>query len=195
MAATAVWTIHFSNQRNIAALGSRIETVRPLARELAVDDPTQIAVVKLQELWYDENRWDLYLPPSPEKYQICLATRDIPIRGLIPPAKSALLTPGRHRIELEQQQEGDIHRVTITWGGTVQMFIEEPKKWYPGRGSSGGSEISNCEHFPSDKPLVLFRRRFSKLTSQSQSTTPAGPTEGVLLWIEPIAGSSGQSAK
>ena len=63
-AAIAVWAAVFANNRENAMLESRIASLRPLARELVVDDPTQIAVVKLDELWYDENIWDVHCRPE-----------------------------------------------------------------------------------------------------------------------------------
>src|SRR5215468_248973 len=70
MAAIAVWMAYFVNRRHNAALEARIKTMVPLAHELIIDDPKKIAVVRMEEYWYDENRWDLYLPEG--RYRLCV---------------------------------------------------------------------------------------------------------------------------
>ena len=64
MAAIAVWMTCFLNRRQNARLEARIQALLPLVHELVIDDPAKIAVVKLEEYWYDENRWEVYLPPA-----------------------------------------------------------------------------------------------------------------------------------
>src|SRR3954468_20955325 len=61
-AAIAVWMTVLINRRHNALLDSRIRAMRSLARELLVDDPKRIAVVKLEEMWIDENQWLIHLP-------------------------------------------------------------------------------------------------------------------------------------
>ena len=69
-------------------------TPRPAAAGfygLAADDPGRMAVVGLTDLWMDENRWDVYLPPG--DYRLCVATRGIPGQGLAPARASAPIWP------------------------------------------------------------------------------------------------------
>jgi hypothetical protein len=149
-----------------------------------VDDPDKIAVVKMEELWYDENRWEIYLPQG--QYRLCLATRGIDQQGFAPPMKSELLGPGKHRIELDQQFDGEISRVTVSCDGVSRLAIEEPKEWDSRFGSVGGSDYSQNTQVAADQPVVLFRRRFSHRGANNQMTTPIGPTAGIMLWIERI---------
>jgi hypothetical protein len=187
MAAIAVWLTFFINRRHNATLEARIKAMVPLAHELVIEDAKKIAVVKLEEYWYDENRWDIYLPDG--RYRLCLATREVDESGLAPVAKSRPIKAGRHRLALEQRRDGDVWRVTVAWDRTGLLAVEEPKDWDPGVGSSGGGDYSVGEQLAADKPAVLFRRRFTREVSEGQMTTPRGPTEGILLWIERTGGS------
>jgi len=181
-AAIAAWITVFINRRENAALESRIAAIRPLARELVVDDAQRIAVVKLEELWMDENRWDIYLPDG--TYRLCVATRGIDDEGLVPAVKSAPVAAGRHRVVLDQTLDGEARRIVVTWDGAKLLEVVEPKAWDPGTGSSGGGDYSRSTQLPDDKPAVLFRRRFSRPDAKGQVSSPVGPTDGLLLWIE-----------
>ena len=180
-AAIAVWTAYIANERHNRKLNARIAAMRPLAHELAVEDPNRIAVVKLDELWYDENIWDVYLPPG--QYRLFLATYDIDQDGLAPVRVSAPLAGGRHRLTLEQRREESGWQVAVTGNDAEILTVKEPPEWDPARGSMGGGQFSNSTQIPADQPVVLFRRRFSQPTTATQPSTPTGPTAGVLLWI------------
>jgi hypothetical protein len=186
VAAIAVWMTHFVNRRQNAFLEARIAASRPLLRELAIDDPNRIAVVKLQELWSDDNRWDIHLPEG--QYRLCLATRAIGSEGFPPVvAKSRVIGAGRHHFVLEQLPQPAGWRVRATWDETGELAVEEPKAWDPGVGSSGGGDYSLSTQMAADQQVVLFRRRFAK--RQADGTTlfdPKYPTEGVMLWIESV---------
>ena len=183
----AVWLSYGLERRRIDDLTARIDSLRPLARELIVDDPGMIAAVKHEELWYDENAWDVHLPAG-RRYRLCLATRGIEERATPPPGVSAPLEPGRRVIALEQIKEGDGWRVDVSCDGKVAASATQPKNWYAGSGSTGGSQFSASRQSAADKPVVLFHRRFmGPPDAKGQSSMPSGPTEGVALWIEPVA--------
>ncbi len=148
--------------------------------------------MKREELWFDENQWELYLPPG--AYRLCMATRQIDNHGLAPVVKSVPFFAGRHRLALEQRDLKSGWRVVVTCDGAERIVAEEPKGWDEGSGSTGGGEFSTNAQLPADQPVVLFRRRFSKRVpgqAGSSSQTPNGPTEGLMLWIEPAVGSKG----
>lgn len=190
VAAIAVWTTYFSNRHRMTTLEAEITAMRPLSHELVVNDADKIAVVKLEELWYDDNRWEVSLPDG--KYRLCLATRGIDERGLAPVMKSEAIEAGRHSIYLEQQDDKARWLVTVGWDGRLLLSVQEPKEWNSGSGSTGGGQYSECTQLAADQPLILFRRRFSRPGRAGQVTTPSGPTEGILLWIEPIPVSADQ---
>ncbi len=191
MTAAAVWTVYFSNRHALRSYEERIASMRPLARELNVEDTAKIAVVKLESHWYDENRWGVYLPPG--KFRLCLATREIADAGLAPVVKSVPLVSGRTILELENVPTNEGWQVRVTRDGAAILTADELKAWYPSVGSVGGGQFDRSEQLPADKPVVLFRRRFSQPKPGGGSTTPAGPTDGIMLWIEPVASDAGDS--
>jgi hypothetical protein len=193
VAAIAVWLTYVVNRRHNTRLQARIAVLRPLARELVVDDDTRIAIVKLEEMWYDENRWEVYLPAG--QYRLCVATREIDQRGLAPVVKSAPLGAGRHSISIEQQSSGTDWRVVATWDAAGKLTVDEPKEWDAGLGATTSVEFSQSTQVAPDQPVVLFRRIFSRTTGPGQSSTPSGPAEGILLWIEPVPRSDVRASK
>ena len=184
--AIAVWLAVVANRRQIALMEARIKSLRPLARELEIDDVDKIAIVKKNDLWMDEDRWDLHLPPG--SYRVCVATRKVDLNKLAPVRKSAPIRPGRHRLALDQWNEGEFWRVRLTCDGSELFAIEEPKE-FSGNGSSGGSEFSMSEQLAANKPVVLCRRRFMRPSGGGSSQTPSGPADGLLIWIESEGGS------
>jgi hypothetical protein len=186
MAVVAVWLAVVINRRQSTYLEDRIRVMQPIARELIVDDPGKIAVVRLDDLWMDENRWDLHLPPG--NYRLCVATRGIPGQGLAPVVKSAPIAPGRHRLGMDIHQKGENWPIRVTSDGAELLVIEETKDW--ARSSSmGGGDFSTSTKLPAGVPVILYRRRYLlDGPTGIGSNTPDGPTEGLLMWIEPVAG-------
>ena len=186
-AVIAVWMTVLINREKNKALEAQIATMRPLARELVIDDPNQIAVVKREELWFDDNRWDLHLPAG--QYRLCVATREIDQTGFAPVVKSKRIEAGRHGLELKQQQTGTGWQVNVIQDGANRLSLEEPKEWDPKSGWSGGGQYSLSTQLPADQPVVLLRRRFMRPvgTSKTQTAPPRVPCEGILLWIEPVS--------
>lgn len=176
----AVWTAFVVNRRQNALLEAKIAVMRPLARELAIDDPGQIAIVKLEALWMGENQWDLYLPDG--KYRLCLATHEIGMTGLPPIVKSSPLEAGRHQIALEQKKDSAGCQVTVRWDGTGQFSTREPKEWDTGESSTTEGGYTTSTQMPTNKPAILLRTWF--MTPEQRSVPPTSPSDGILLWIE-----------
>ncbi|MEX2176135.1 MAG: hypothetical protein WD872_17365 [Pirellulaceae bacterium] len=186
--AIAVWTVYYSNTREIDRLELRIADMRPLVRELVVEDEEQFAVVKLEQHWYDENRWSVYVPSG--EFRLYLATREIDEEGLAPVVASVPLAAGRHLLAHDNVALPDDEgwRVTVHAGERLVLSTEEPQEWNPAFGWSEGGQFDRSEQLPADKPMVLFRRRFTQPAPGGRSTTPTGPTDGIMLWIEPAGG-------
>jgi hypothetical protein len=174
------------NRRQIRALESSLPAIQQLARALKIDDPGQIAVVKLDPLWMNDDRWDVYLPAG--EYRICMATQGIDVKGLGVLKKSAPIKAGRHRLELEFHRDGDLWKFQVISAELELLSLEETKEWGASGQSSGGGDVySTSTQLPTDEPLVLYRRRNGVRVSPMQVMTPRGPSEGILLWIERVA--------
>ncbi len=183
IAAIAVWLTYAINRRHNAALDARIRSMYPMAHELVVDDPKQFAAVKLEEYVYDQKHWDVYVPAG--RYRLCFATRDIDINGMPKISKSVALEPGRHRLALAQAHTEDHWSFGVTRDGKTFLSLDEKKDWEPGNGSSTAGGFSISEQLPTEKPLVLMRRRYMTPSNGGQSYgVPNGPTNGLMLWIE-----------
>jgi hypothetical protein len=182
----AVWITFFINRTQNQALDARIKMLIPLSHELIVNDPAQIAIVKCEEKWFDENHWEIHLPQG--RYRLCLATRAIDDDGLAPVGKSVPIPSGRHDVSVEQWRNEDGWRVIVYWDGSELMALEEPKEWNPGFGSTGGGRYSLSEQIPSDQPAILFRRRFARAANTGGPNPPMGRVDGLLMWIERTGG-------
>jgi hypothetical protein len=188
MAAIAVWMAYFINRRHNAALAARIEALVPLAHELIVDDPSKVAVVKLDNLWMSEDRWEIYLPDG--RFRLCLATRGIGDAGLAGVMESTLLPPGRHQLALEQRRIKDVWRVAILRDGTESIAKQEPAVWDNGSSSTNGEDYSISLQLAPDEPAILLRRRFMRDDGKGSMATTVEPGDGILLWIERSAESN-----
>jgi hypothetical protein len=181
----AVWFSHFLNRREIELLESRIQSIRPLARELVVEDANKVAVVKLDDIWDNDDRWDIYLPDG--IYQLCIATRGVAEEGLSSIAKKVSISAGKHQIMLDQQKTSEDAagrwQLTVEVDGKLAVAVEESAEWASGS-SRGGGCFTLCTQLAPEKPAVLYRRRFAREGGKRQWSTPVGPTEGILLWIE-----------
>ena len=185
--AVATWLGVLMNDERTRALQSRLDVIRSLVRELEVDDPGQIAVVKKLDQWMSEDRWDLYLPPG--SFRICMATREVGDDGFPPTMKSAPIRSGRHRLALDQRTGESSWKGVLTCDGSEQLTIEEPRT-FPGDGATTTEEISVSEQFPANRPVVLSRRQFSDLSPGGGSVAPTAPSNGLMVWIEPDPGAT-----
>jgi hypothetical protein len=181
-AAIAAWVAFYANRREITMLQDRISTLQPLARELVIKDPAKTAVVQLDSLWQDENRWDVYLPAG--SYRVRLATRGIDLEGPAPATTSAPIASGRHRLALDLKQDGETRRIAVAVDGARLLEAVEPKEWDTNRSSTTNSPGNVTAQEAADRPLLLIRRRnFPRTAGNVTSATP-GACDGLLLWIE-----------
>jgi hypothetical protein len=183
-AAVAVWVGYFRYRYEIPALEQEIDQMKRMVRELIVEDPQQIAVVKLAEMWMDDQRWDIHLPEG--EFVIRLATRQIGKAGLAPVAAEAPIDSGRHQVELQKNDSEDGWRITVLVDDRPAIEAAEEAGWYPGRGSEGPGGITICEQQPPERPVELHRHRFSQRTKSGTYKAPEEPTNGLLLWVERV---------
>ena len=100
---------------------------------------------------------------------------------------------GTHLVELLQFGDTDCREIAVTLDEKLVIETTESKDWDHGYGSTGGGQFANCMQLPPDEPVVLFRRRFHYEVKPGQTTTPQGPTEGLLLWIERVSEKTGKA--
>lgn len=178
--AVGVWTNFAVNRSRNAELEARIAVMRPLARELTIEDPGKIAIIKLDELWMGDNQWDLYLPEG--RYRLCMATHDIKQSGLAPVVKSARIGPGRHHIELAQQEIKAGWQVVARWDGVGEISTDELKAWDTGSSSTSEGGYTTSTQLPADQLVTLLRLQF--IVQGTRTTTSSASADGILLWIE-----------
>jgi hypothetical protein len=183
-AAVAVWIAYVRLHQQVSRLEQEVVSMQQMARELVIEDREQIAVVMLPQMWMDESRWEVYLPEG--EYMMRLATRQIDEKGLALAVEETPISAGRHRIELLRPDEGAGREITVIVDDRPLIETEESPDWDPGPGSSGGSEFDSCVQRSAHEPVVLFRRRFNRRSNTGRSVAPKGPTEGLMLWIEPV---------
>ena len=207
--AFAVWMTYLLNRHYNASLAARIPTMRPFARELVVADETKAAVVKLEELWPDDDHWDVYLPPG--QYRLCLATRGIGHHGVAPVVASQPVEPGRHTIGLALRKEKSGWHVEASCDGARPITADETLKWNPEKCFSEQGDFAKSTTLPASELIILQGGHFMQVQPGPASEpilflggvgmhvgydviaiNPSGPEEGIRLWIEPVAGSSGR---
>jgi hypothetical protein len=184
-AAVAAWVGWWQVEQQSARLQMQIETMQKLQRKLIVHDPAQFAIIELHELWYDEDRWDVYLPPG-RNYRLKLATREVDEKELPEPGGEAEISSGRHTVELLQKKlkDPDGFHLAIQVDGQTVLEAREQADWHPSRGSSDNVGYDQQKQLPVNQPLVIKRRRFMVQQSKTSASTPDGPTAGILIWIE-----------
>src|SRR5262245_58455792 len=94
MAAIAAWMAWFGAGQKSARLLAEIATMEQLPRRFKVDDPSQFAVVEKTEMWYDDDRWEVYLPEG-NAYVIKLVTRGIHGNDFPEASWQQAIPPGR----------------------------------------------------------------------------------------------------
>jgi hypothetical protein len=186
MAAIGVWMAYFANRRQNALVQSRIDTLVPLAHELVVDDPAKIAVVYMEEYWFSDDRWEIYLPEG--KYRLSLATRGIDAGGGFPAtAKGTEIAAGGHIIAFEQREQEGGWRIVALCDGKDVLAVDETKEWEGKSGANSAGQGSPSEQLAPEKPVVFKRMNFMRPYDYSKATSREAAPEGVLLWLERVS--------
>jgi hypothetical protein len=182
MAAIAVWLSYFVNLRYNAELDARIGAMVPLAHEVIVTDPSKIAVVRQDDEWINETRWEIHVPDG--AFRLCLATRGIDENGLATIVKSSPISSGTHQLVLTEQRDRNPWRETVLCDGREVITWATPYEPKSTRGSTSVAGFSQSKELSADEPVVLLRRRFHQVDASGGTSTSPGPSDGVLLWIE-----------
>jgi hypothetical protein len=185
MAVIAVWMAVYINKNEIQRLENRNQ---PLVHELEIVDANKFAVVKLDSLWMNDHRWDVYLPPG--EYRVCMASREVGYPGLCAPRKTATIQAGRHRLALDFQRERDRWPIRLTSDGSELIAFDEVKEWGASGSSADHQYGQRSKQEPLDQPLVLYRRQYLDQNNQGGPPETWKSGEGLLLWIERVGPSN-----
>lgn len=170
-----------------------VRRLRDQLGELVVSDPTRIHVlpVELQEpkAW----RWRLYLPPS-RNYELHEAMSDIPPQGVVRGGHS-VFRPGEYTVTARIQRDEHARWSLMLFydqGSASMPFPAEQTDWLERReggfqteGVIGTVHGRGTQVFAPNDAVVLLRVRASTKVPGGGWSAPAGPTQGVLLWIRP----------
>lgn len=199
IAAVAAVFANIRASQRLRSARATVNNLRPIARELLVEDETEIAVVTRMPTRYGELIFDVFIPESPEtsgSHELALACDEIEGRredsSYPRPDQTVPIGPGRHSIEIRhEKQNADRksdpgHRVQILLDDAVVIRQSRPAQWQSGSGWSSSGPLKKTETYDPGRPVELHRRRFYRPTPTGSSTPPADEAaHGILLWIQP----------
>ena len=194
--AVCTWSLYYRLRHDNARLRVGIQTMKGQSRKLRIEHPDRLAVVLLPESWYDETKWDVALPSEKSvaaggaTYKLCLATREIDLpREGFPPAEEFILPPGRHQIELRTVGNRGEWNIIALLDDQPVIDVTEPADWNPGHGGAGTSALWERPYQPGGvtQSVMLSRWVFSVDKPNQGFGLPDGPSNGVLLWLQPLA--------
>ena len=173
-----------------------VASMRALARELKVDDPSRVTAINRFPTLPDEMILDVHVPraKSDTPNRLCLALEGILGHGFdgnFPePVDTFVLEPGQRKIEIRHLRPSSSgpdqeHTVLVLVDDKTVMRATRPGDWMPASSWTGTGSITESRSFSPGKPAELHRRRFNeKLKSGSRSRSSEVPANGILLWID-----------
>ena len=163
-------------EESIENAKTEVYPLRYLANELRVHHPNEYVVVGHFATRTGELVYSVHIPDDGE-YEVCLATDEIPQKGLVEANHRIAISPGAHRVELKIDPARRGSAVQVLVDEREVVAVDGPDSWKGRKGSMGGLQHRTSTHYPADRPLILVRQRFGPDYSKA-----VGP--GVLLWIQ-----------
>lgn len=187
---------------------NKVESMRPLVRELDVKNPARIAMIDRLPTLPDERITDIYLPgpvdlnrstnpaDNQTQYRLCLALEQIvgsiDAQAAFPkPEQTVMISPGRHSVELRHRSPDSgsangHHRIEVWLDGKPVIKAQRPASWISTKGWTGSASYRETHVFDTREPAEIHRRRFNQPTpTGSRSRPESEPAQGILIWIEP----------
>lgn len=183
VAAVAMGMSIVADRRRIAILAPRIASLKPEVRELEVIDPARTAVVEMEDLWMAGRRWEVYLPKG-TKYRLCIATRGVDGPKIVASSQTIPLAEGRQVVGLKEEEIGKTWRLTAT-ADSGRMTMTETSDWKLDGASSGGGAAAVSSQSPPERPIILTYRTYQNRSDSGTYVKPDGPSNGLILWVEP----------
>lgn len=188
VAALATAMASYRIKHQLADVKASVESMRPLARVLRVEDPASIAAIARMATRPDELIFDVYIPQPAaggKPQQLALVLDEIVQPGNeLPQAQyTHPIEPGRHVIEIVHQKppadDADaLHRIAILLDNRAVIEATRGQSWIETSNSTSTGLGSDTTTFAAEGRAELYRRVF-------QRKTPEGSASGMLLWIEP----------
>ena len=194
--ALAIGLAVYRTRQELTHARMSVASMRALARELKVEDPSRVTAINRLPTSPDEMILDVHVPRanSDTPNRLCLALEGIlghGIDGNYPqPVDTLVLEPGRHKIEIRHLRPAssgpdEEHTVKILVDDQTAMRATRPGDWMPASSWTGTGSITESRSFSPDEPAELHRRRFNeKLKAGSRSKSGEVPANGILLWID-----------
>lgn len=201
-ALVAVLVSHFRISAELALTRSKLAAANDDLRQLNIDDDSLVHAVLLPTFGPRQWRWRVFLPAG-RRWRLCSSFDQLPESGL------PTLVRNHDHIFLNSRNKplagGEpfvlgvaVHKnQTDRWALTFQTLdrsttfpIKQPPAWLEERSSVGwtsrvaGKRASESE--PANGPLVLLRHRKAKELPGGAITVDMEPTDGLMVWIEPI---------
>lgn len=170
-----------TRQRN-ASLKTRLQSLQKLSGELAVIDATQVVAIQSPPTWWQDQRWDVYLPES-QTFKLRFYCGELESKKIPDPDDEISLPSGRHRIELVETKDDEQLAVVILVDGIERMQGSFPNSPFNSSTESQGvGRDQKTWNSESTQPFVLTRKRH---VPNSRNNTPvASSAMTVLLWID-----------
>ncbi len=112
-ACAAVWSGVWIGTNEMERLQTILQQTRSLVRELVIHDRTRLAVIRQDEHFFDENKWQVYVPESGcTIHLVTTALGREPVTSG-PSEASAKLEYGVHTVELKVEELSDKWLVTV----------------------------------------------------------------------------------
>jgi hypothetical protein len=178
----------YLKQKEASKLRDEVRALREEVGYLDVDDPEKIwaRVVKQKEIYHW--RWRIYVPKD-GLYTLYHTTdgigpEDFPKHSN---SKSMNLKRGEFKIEAEVAQTGESATLHMDYpGGVSTIGLGTAQKGYDDwNGSSTSRTLSEkSTAFEPGERVELLRLRAMKTISPTSKSTTAGPSPGLLIWIQ-----------
>lgn len=184
-------------------VGPLRQQVRGMRAELGllnIDDPTVAQAIQLGTKSSDHWKWRIYLPPQ-GKYELIVCSGTIPPHGVHQnwynairqntSGMSSTIAEGEFVLHVELIKEGSQWNVITTRGeGLNRSVMSVEGEWLSqivGRGVTSSVSADKAALFPPGQPIHLMSLLEPVVTKNGTSTsftTPTGPANGIVVWIE-----------
>lgn len=188
-ATVATWASYLRMRTETERLQAENKVLATIGAELSVQDQGQFARIKVPQEWFDDHRWDVWLPEG-NAYWLNIASRGIDPQGsrrAFPEPNGRIpMDAGRHLVQLETKKKADTSwQLVLTCDDDQVLQIDETSDWKPVVGTStysDGDPHKSSQH-PVDQPLPILWRVHHVGDGKGGSAAPDDSASGVVVWI------------